>query len=104
LSHAYPSSPDSTLLFGWNSDKSAGVGVFQHPQRAIGTFFHIADAVAYIPALGGFGAAMAIKNNAGERRGPHATDEAVAVPLRERLCAAVEHQITRRDNRHPIDH
>ena len=31
-----------------------------------------------------------------------AGDEAVAVPLRERLRAAVEHQIARRDHRYPI--
>ena len=34
-------------------DQGAGIGVFQHPQRAIGALFHIADAVAHIPALGG---------------------------------------------------
>ena len=48
-------------------DQGAGIGVFQHPQRAIGAFFHIADAVAHIPALGGFGAAMAVKDDADER-------------------------------------
>jgi hypothetical protein len=63
-------------------DQGAGIGVFQHPQRAIGGLFHIADALAHIPALGGFGAAMAIKDDAVERPSPHAADEAVAVPLR----------------------
>ena len=48
-------------------DQGAGIGVFQHPQRTIVALFHIADAVAYIPTLGGFGAAMAVKDNAGER-------------------------------------
>ena len=28
-------------------DQGAGGGVFQHPQRAIGAFFHIADAVLH---------------------------------------------------------
>ena len=50
-------------------DQGAGRGVFQHPQRTIGAFFHIADTLAYIPALRGFGAAMAVKYDAGERRG-----------------------------------
>jgi hypothetical protein len=85
-------------------DQRAGIGVFQHPQRAIGAFFHIADAVAHIPALGGFRAAMAVEDDAVERLRRHAADEAVAVPLREGLRAAVEHQIARRDHRHPIEH
>ena len=41
---------------GCYMDQGAGIGVFQHPQRAIGTLFHIADSLAHIPALGGFGA------------------------------------------------
>ena len=45
-------------------DQRAGIGVFQHPQRTVGPFFHIADAVAHIPALGGLGAAMAVKDDA----------------------------------------
>ena len=85
-------------------DQGAGIGVFQHPQRAIGSLFHIADAVAHIPALGGFGAAMAVKDDTVERPGPQAADEAVAVPLREGLRAVVEHQIARRDHRRPIEH
>jgi hypothetical protein len=36
-------------------DQGAGIGIFQHPQRTIGAFLHIADAMAPIPALGGFG-------------------------------------------------
>ena len=48
-------------------DQGTGIGVFQHPQRAVGTFFHIADAVADIPALGGCGAAMAVKDDTAER-------------------------------------
>src|SRR5437867_12960686 len=52
---------------GCHMEQGAGIGVFQHPQRAIGGFFHIADAVAHTPALGGFGAAMAVKDNAVER-------------------------------------
>src|ERR1043166_7552088 len=65
---------------GCQMDQRAGTGVFQHPQRAIRGFFHIADAGADIPALGGFGAAMAVKDDAVERRGSHAADEAVAIP------------------------
>jgi hypothetical protein len=64
-------------------DQGAGIGIFQHPQRTIGAFFNIADAVVDIPALGGFGASMTVKNDAVERFGPQAADEAVAVPLRE---------------------
>src|SRR5262245_43062867 len=69
--------------FGCHMDQGAGIGVFQHPQRAIGALFHIADAVADIPALGGFGAAMAIKDDADKRLGRHAADEAAAGPLWE---------------------
>jgi hypothetical protein len=44
---------------GCDMDPRAWIGVFPHPQRAIGAFFHIAVAAAHIPALGGFGAAVA---------------------------------------------
>ena len=37
-------------------DEGAGIGVLQHPKGAIGALFDIADALADIPALGGFGA------------------------------------------------
>ena len=80
-------------------EQSAGVGVFQHPQRAIGSFFHIPDAVSHIPALSGFGAAMAVKDDAVERLRLHPADEAVTVPLRECPGAAIEHQIARCDHR-----
>ena len=46
---------------------------------------------------------MAIKDDADERLGRQAADEAVAVPLREGLDAAVEHQIARRNHRYPIE-
>ena len=52
--------------FGCHMDQGAGIGIFQHPQRTIGAFFDIADAVTHIPAFGGFGAAMAVKDNAVE--------------------------------------
>jgi hypothetical protein len=45
-------------------DQGCGIGVFQHPQRGVGRFFDIADAVTHIPALGGFGAAMAANDDA----------------------------------------
>ena len=47
-------------------DQSAGIGVFKHPQRTIGALFHITDAVAHIPVLGGFRAAIAVKDDAAE--------------------------------------
>src|SRR6185436_8495554 len=74
-------------------DQGAGVGIFQQPQRAIGTFCHIADALSHSPALCGFRAALPIKDDAGERLGSHAAYKTTAVPLREGLRAAVEHQI-----------
>ena len=37
------------------------------------------------------------------RLGLHAADEAVAVPLREGLGAAIEHEIAGRDHRDPVD-
>src|SRR5579859_2424815 len=80
---------------GRHMDQGAGIGVFDHPQRAIGAFFHIADAVPDIPALGGFGAAMAVKDDAVERPRPQPADEPIAIPLREGLSAVVEHQIAR---------
>src|SRR5882672_9333601 len=89
--------------FGCHMDQGAWRGVFQQPQRAIGGFCHISDSFAHSPALSSFGAALAIKNDAGERLGSHAADESVAVPLREDLGTAIEHQITRRDHRDPID-
>ncbi len=89
---------------GRHMDQGAGTGVFQHPQRAIGTFFDIAEAVSYIPALGGFGAAVAVKDDSVQRHGPQAANKSVAVPLWEGLCAVIEHQIAGRYNRRPIDH
>ena len=89
-----------SLLFRCHVDQGAGIGVFQHPQRAIRAFFHIADAFPYIPALGGFGAAMAVEGDADERLGRQTAYEAAAVPLREGLGALVEHQVARRDHRH----
>src|SRR5579871_3532977 len=74
-------------------DQRAWVGVFQHPQRAIGSFFDIANAFADVPALGGFGAAMAVHDDAVKRRRPQTADEGVAVPLRERLLAGIEHNV-----------
>src|SRR4051812_47589439 len=85
-------------LFRCYMDQSAGIGIFQHPQGAVGALFHIPDAVAHIPALGGFGASMAVKDDAVERSGHQPTDEAVAVPLREGLSAGVKHQIARRNH------
>ena len=38
-------------------DQGAGIGVFYHPQRAIGGLRHIANGLAHIPALGHLGAA-----------------------------------------------
>src|ERR1700676_4186006 len=74
-------------LLGCHMDQGGGIGVLQPPQRAIGALFHIADAVTNIPALGGLGAAMAVKDDAVERHGHQAADEAAAVPLREGLGA-----------------
>jgi hypothetical protein len=51
-------------------DQGTGIGVFQHPPRAIGTLFRIADAVAHGPAPGSFGTAMAVKDDAVERLSP----------------------------------
>jgi hypothetical protein len=61
-------------------DQGAGIGIHSEPSGPSST---IADAVAHIPALGGFGAAVAVKYDAVQRPGFHAADEAVAVPLRE---------------------
>src|SRR5690242_10778799 len=65
------------VSLGCYMEQRAGIGVFQHPQRAIGAFFYITDAVARIPALGGFGAAMPVKDDAVKCHGLHATDEAI---------------------------
>ena len=48
-------------------NQSAGVGVFEHPQGAVGGFFHIADSFADIPALGGLGSAFAVEQDADDR-------------------------------------
>jgi hypothetical protein len=34
-------------------DQGTGTGVFQHPKRTIGAFFHIPETFAHIPAFGG---------------------------------------------------
>src|SRR5581483_10571045 len=89
---------------GREMDESAGIGVFQHPQRAIGALLYVADADADIPALGGLGAAVAVKSDAEKCLRSQAADEAAAVPLGKRPSARVKHQIARRDHRYPIDH
>ncbi len=83
-------------------DQQAGIGIFQHPQRAVRGFLHIADAMADIPAFRGFGAAMAIEDDPVQSVGGQSADEAVAVPLGKSLCAVVEHQIAGRDHGEPI--
>jgi hypothetical protein len=50
-------------------DQGAGIRIFQHPQRAVRPFFHVADPFAHIPALGGLRAAVAVEDDAAERRG-----------------------------------
>src|SRR5580692_8318420 len=49
-------SPNAKPSLGRHVDQNTGIGAFQHPQRAAGAFFRIADTGARIPALGGFGA------------------------------------------------
>ena len=58
-------------------DQGAGVGVFEHPQRAVGAFCHIANALTHTPAFGHFGAAMAVEDDAVERRGAQAANKAL---------------------------
>ena len=60
-------------------DERADTGVFQHPQRAIRTLFHIADSLPHIPALGRLGSAFTVKNDAIERLAAQAADEAAAL-------------------------
>jgi hypothetical protein len=45
-------------------DQATGIGIFQHPQQAIEALLNVADRVALIAALGGFGAAVAVKDDA----------------------------------------
>src|SRR5215210_5332112 len=99
-----PERPRASELFWCHVDQSAGIGVFQHPQRTIGALCHIADAFADLPALSGLGSAFTVEDDASERRALHAADEAAPIPLREGLLATVEHQIARRDHRYPIEH
>jgi hypothetical protein len=49
-------------------DQGTGIRVFQHPERTIGALLDITDALSYIPTLGCFGAAMAIKDAVGDIR------------------------------------
>jgi hypothetical protein len=91
------------VLFRRHVEEGAGTGVFQHPQRTVWTFFHIADAVADGPTFGGLGSAFAAKDNAVERRGLQSAQQRRTISLREHR-ALVEHQISRRDDGRPIDH
>ena len=84
-------------------DQGAGIRVFQHPQRSVGSLFHIADATADVPALGDFRATMAVEEDASETLAHHAADETAAIPLGEGLRARIEHQIAGRDHRDPIE-
>src|SRR5579872_3819378 len=56
-----------------------------------------------IPALRGLGATFAVKDDAGQRLGHQAADETAAVPLRKSLRSRVEHQVTWRNHRNPIN-
>ena len=49
------------MLLRRDSKQRAGIRVLDHPQRAVGALCHIADAFANCPALGGFGAAVAVE-------------------------------------------
>ena len=65
-------------------DQSAGIRVFQQPQRTVGRLFHIANTFADIPALGRLGSTFTVEDDAIQRLRRQAADEAVAVPLRDR--------------------
>ena len=80
-------------------DQGSRIAIFDHPQRAIGSFFHIPDAVPHVPTLNALRSAVAVKDNAVEALGLQAAHEAAAIPLREALRAPVEHQIARRNHR-----
>ena len=85
-------------------DQSARICIFQHPQRPIRPFFHIANTIPHIPALCGLRAPMAVKENADERLRLHPAHKSITVPLRKCLCAVIEHQVARRNHRRPIDY
>src|SRR5262245_61405475 len=74
-------------------DQRTGIRVFQQPQRTIWTFGYVANAFADLPTLSSLGAAFAVEQDASQRHTCHSADEGAAIPLRERLGTAVEHQI-----------
>src|SRR5215470_5935962 len=84
-------------------DQSAGIRVFQQPQRTVGRFFHIANTFADMPALGRLGSPFTVEDDAIERHRRQAADKATAVPLRKSFGAVVEHEVARRDHRYPIE-
>ena len=85
-------------------DQCTRTGIFQHPQRPIGTLFHIAQTKPYIPAFRRLCAAVAVEDNAVQRRAPQPADEAVSIPLRKGFLAGVKHQIAWRNHRNPIEY
>src|SRR5580704_4711852 len=85
--------PLCPLLLRRDVEQGARIVVFQRPQRTVGAFLDIADAVTDTPAIGELGAAMPVHHHATDAHGRHAADQRVAVPLRESLVALVEHQI-----------
>src|SRR5262249_60643076 len=64
-------------------DQSAGIRVFQQPQRTVGRLFHIANTFADIPALGRLGSTFTVEDDAIQSLRRQAADKAVAVPLRK---------------------
>src|SRR5262245_13366870 len=64
-------------------DQSAGIRVFQQPQRTVGRLFHIANTFADIPALGRLGSPFTVEDDAIEGHRRQAADTGTVVLLQE---------------------
>src|SRR5262249_9978088 len=66
-----------------DAEQPAGIAILEHPQRAVGSDFHVANAVADAPAFRRRGAALAVEGDAVERLRLHPAHQRGTLPLRE---------------------
>ncbi|MDT7817128.1 MAG: hypothetical protein QOJ42_7044 [Acidobacteriaceae bacterium] len=86
-----------SVAFLWSdAEHAACPGILEHPKRAIGPHFHVADSVADIPAFGRLGPALTVEDDAVERLAAQAAHQGGALPLREHR-AVIEDEVAWRD-------
>src|SRR5690625_2267730 len=71
----------------------APAAILQQPDRSVRALFHLADPGSHVEALG-FPGGFTVEFDAYQRLGGQATDQAAALPVRERV-AVIDHEAGR---------